>query len=172
MGVHLLKGAIRGGWRKEWLELSTTKKKMRKGEWLNWLLCLLTGHQDAMATSPDLKFREDDSLILLFKTQKKDKRPRMSQMLLLVIIYSHSRSTKPIWLTDFRGNTKGEAFKRQKRQKCGVTVQITHWMHNFDLLFTENRSPNIVCYIIVILQVIWSYMIAFCVEQTTIWVII
>lgn len=52
MGVHLLKGAIRGGWRKEWLELSTTTKKRKKkkkrntskGEWLNWLLCLLTGH--------------------------------------------------------------------------------------------------------------------------------
>lgn len=56
MGVHLLKGAIRGGWIKEWLELSTKKKKrkMGKGEWLNWLLCLLTGHQDAMATTPDL----------------------------------------------------------------------------------------------------------------------
>lgn len=30
MGIHLLKGAIRGGWRKEWLEISTTTKKMKR----------------------------------------------------------------------------------------------------------------------------------------------
>lgn len=90
MGVHLLKGAIRGWWRKEWLELSTTTKKMKEGEWLNWLLYLLTGHQDVMATTSDLKFREEDPFILLLKAQKMEKRPKTSDMLLLVIIYSRS----------------------------------------------------------------------------------
>lgn len=67
MGVHLLKGAIRGGWRKEWLKLSTTTKKMKEGERLNWLLYLLTGHQYVMATTPDLKFRQEDPFVLLLK---------------------------------------------------------------------------------------------------------
>lgn len=70
-----------------------------------------------MATTPELKFREEDSLILLLTEQKTDKRPKMSQMLLLVIIYSLACCTKPIWLSDIHGNTNGEAFKHQKENK-------------------------------------------------------
>jgi len=73
---------------------------MRKREWLNWLLYLLTGHQDVMVTTPDWQFRE----FLLLKAQKKEKRPTTSDMLLLVIIYSCC--VKPIRLTFFSGTEK------------------------------------------------------------------
>lgn len=44
---------------------------MRTREWLNWLLYLLTGHQDVMATTPDMKSREEDPFIRLLKTHRK-----------------------------------------------------------------------------------------------------
>ncbi len=91
---------------------------MKKGEWLNWLLCLLTGHQDAMATTPDLKFRKEDSLIRLLKakdgsTPKDVTNAASSHHLLTRMLYQTHMNEWHLW------EHKRWSFQTAKRkQKC------------------------------------------------------